>query len=878
MHDERELPTVARRMLRRVLRPGERDEVMADVAEEYEWRARRDGSVRARVWLWRQVLGSAGSAPGREWLRGTSGFEAGADRMRERSGGLSSWVMDTRYALRGLRRRPQYVGLSVLTLALGIGGTTAVFGIARTLLLEPLPYEAADEVVMFWNPFDWSEAEMSYLRPEWPGLAGVAAFAPEGVFMREEGGRAQLLPGVRTTAELFDVLGTQPLLGTGFRSGDDLPGAEPTAVLSYGLWQELGGAASIVGSRLRLDGSDRLIVGVMPRGFWFPDPSVRVWLSTPLRPANRAGMYALVGRLEPGRTIAGMAEPLNRITDRLADEFTYSAEWDKTRNAELMPVTDYVLGPVRPALLATLAAMGVILLMACANVATLMLAQLRGRSSELAVRLALGAGRRRITQQLLVESGVLGLLAGLAGAVVAAFGFRLLVSALPLGELAAAVRADWSLFVTALVIAIAAAILIAVAPLFSLWRGELRDALSRARSGGIGARSGRLEDALVVGEVALALLLAASAGVLIRSVGYLSAIDPGIEAEGVGVVQVAASGDVPQEQRRRELLQIVDRIADVPGITSAAAVQQPLLRGGNNWGIDVQSMPDLEESTTAWRLVTRDYFETLGIRLLSGRWFDESDRHGGELVTVIDETLAREYFGDRDPLGEFIESGLGQGWTRVIGVVSGVAHNGLTADPEPGRYLLYEQIDYTPETATLVLRADGGRDPSAAIEQAVHLIRESGADIAVQDATTAENVLALAMGPTRPIMQLMTLLGVLALTLGAVGVYGVVSHFVNRRKRDWVIRMALGLTPRNAVAQVVARGATLVGIGCVIGIAAALALTRLLSALLFGVSPADPLTLGAAALALVVAGCCAALLPGLRAGRSNSAQVLRESA
>ena len=873
------LPRGATALLRRQLHAAERDEVIADMAEEYAMRTARDGRLRARLWLWRQVMSSIPGGVQRDWHRGTTGFESEANRMRGGGSVLESWIQDMRFALRGLRSRPQYVLLSVLTLALGIGGTTAVFGIARALLLNPLPYAAADELVVFWSPFSWSEAEVSYLRDDWSGFAGVAAFRTEDVFMRMEGSPARLVPGIASSAELFDVLGTAPALGRGFRAGDDLVGAEPTAVLSHGLWQELGGSRDIVGSTLRLDGELRRVIGVMPAGFWFPDPSVRIWVSTPMRADNRSGNYALVGRRAPGVPLEAMADPLRRITTRLSEQFTYPPEWDKTQNAALTPIADYTLGPVRPALVATLAGMAVILLMACANVATLMLGQLRGRASELAVRVALGAGRRRLAQQLLVEAVMLGLFAGVAGAIAAAAGFRVLLSALPLGELAHAVRADWTLFATALLIALGAAIMIAMAPVFSLWRGDLRDALTRARTGGIGAGGGRLEEGLVVAEVALALLLAAGAAVLIRSVENLRAVDPGIETAGVGLVAVTASGDVEQDVLRREIIAMVDAVGALPGVEAAAAIQRvPLRDRGDHWGITVYGQPaDQETRTTALRVVTRDYFDVMGIPLLRGRLFESHDRAGSELVMLIDETLAEEIFPGIDPIGQQIASSTGQGWMRVIGVVGGVAHGGLTEERVAGRYVLYDQFDYVPGSPAVVMRATRERDVTAVLQQTSRTIQQNHPDFAVDEMTTMSSVLAMAMGPTRRIMQLMTLLGGLALTLGAIGVYGVVSHFVNRRRRDWVIRIALGMRPAMVMRQVVGRGALLVAIGCALGLVASLLLIRLFTSLLYGVSAADPQALLAAVALLLAAGCVAALVPGSRASRANPAQALRDS-
>lgn len=873
-----QLPRAANALLAMLLHPAEREEVLADMAAEYAVRVERNGARRARWWLVRQAAGSAGALVSRSWFRGMTGFESESNRMKGGTmSSLESWILDFRFALRGLAKRPQYVILAVLTLALGIGGTTAVFGIARAMLLNPLPYRESDELVMFWSPFDWNEAEMSFLRDEWPGFSKVAAYRPEGVFLRT-GGQSKLVPGVASSAELFEVLGTGPLVGRVFQAGDDVPGAELTAVLSHSLWQELGGAHEIVGSLVQLDGVERRVLGVMPERFWFPDPSVRVWLSTPMRPTNQAGNYALVGRRAPGYGPEAMADPLRRITTRLGEQFTYSPQWDRTKNAELRPIRDYLLGPVRPTLVATLSGMAVILLMACANVATLMLGQLRGRASELAVRLAMGAGRRRLTQQLITEALVLALLSGIAGAVAAIAGFKLLLAWLPLGELSGAVTADWRIFATALVLALLTALLIAMAPVFSLWRGDLRGALTAARTGGIGAHGGRLENALVIAEVALAVLLAAGAAVLIRSVDKLHAIDPGVSTRGIAVLDISSSSDVPGPGRKQQLLDIVAAVSALPGVTAGASVQTLPLHGrGNNFGIAIESKPELERSTTAYRMITRDYFKVMGIRLLHGRTFDETDNATSEPVVVIDEALAKKYFAGEDPIGHRINHGMATGWARIVGVVSSVTHAGLTDEPAPGRYMLVDQIPIGVEANTLVLSVGSGRNPATVLREAQLVVERTSQSVAVHEATTMENIFAVAMGPTRRVMQLMTLLGLLALTLGAVGVYGVVSHFVNRRRRDWMIRLALGMKPVAALQQVVGRGTALVSIGCAIGLVAALLLTRLLASLLYEVDAADPLALIAAAATLIATGALAALVPALRASRTNPAQVLREN-
>jgi len=503
---------------------------------------------------------------------------------------------------------------------------------------------------------------------------------------------------------------------------------------------------------------------------------------------------------------------------------------------------------------------------------------LRGRSSELAVRLALGAGRRRLTQQLITESMLLALLSGIAGALAAVVGFKLLLAWLPLGELSGAAVADWRIFATALVIALVSALLIAMVPVFSLWRGDLRSALTSARSGGIGVQGGRLENSLVIAEVALAVLLAAGAAVLIRSVDKLHAIDPGVSTRGIAVLDISSSSDVPGEQRKQQLLDIVAALRTLPGVTASASTQVLPLHGrGHNFGINIESKPEIERNTTAYRMVTRDFFKVMGIRLLRGRTFDETDNATSEPVVVIDEALAKKYFPGEDALGQRISFGMGPGWARIIGVVSSVTHTGLTEEPGPGRYMLADQLPIAMEANTLVLRVAPGRNPASVLREAQLIVERTSQSVAVHEATTMENIFAVAMGPTWRVMQLMALLGALALTLGAVGVYGVVSHFVNRRRRDWMIRLALGMKPIAAIRQVVGRGTTLVAMGCVIGIIAALLLTRLLDSLLYQVDAADPAALIAAAITLIATGAIAALVPALRASRTNPAQVLRET-
>jgi predicted permease len=863
-------------MLSRLLPVAEREEVLGDLAAEHGERALRDGERAADRWLWRQVFASSPALLRRSWWRGWTGFEPRANRLQPGGPPMEGWIMDLRFAARRLRTRPTYALIAILTLALGVGGTSAVYSIIRRPLWEPLPYEQAGDIVQFWNVYDWSEAEFTLLRPDMPAFRSVAAYRPEDIIVEQGDAPARLVPGIASSAELLDVLGTRPMLGRGFRAGDDLGGAEPVAVISHGLWQELGGDPSLVGQRLRLDGLERTVVGVMPRGFWFPDPSARVWVTTPLDPANRAGRYALVGGFAPGQRLEAMGPALARITGALAEQFSYSEQWDKTRNAALTPLREALVGPLRPALLAALAVMVLILVIAAANVTALMLGQVDGRATELAVRSAIGADRGRLVRQIVVEALLLGALAGAAGALLATAGFRAMVGAIPLGAWAEVAAVDWPLLATAIAVAMLAALAIALVAAVSVWRGDLRDALVRARTSGIGGRGGRLESGLVVAQVAVAMLIAAGAALLSRSVGNLYAVDPGVEVQGVAVVDVAYSGTLPAADRSRLAADLVRDLGALPGVRSAAVTQKLPLRGsGDNWGIEIVGRPDLPSSTTAFRVVSADYFSTMGIAVRGGRVFDASDGSEGDFAVVVNQALADKYFPGEDAIGREIETGFERA-ERIIGVVDNVAEAKLTDQAAPARYMLSTQVALGRDGQTFVMRMTGAGDAAATLDAAQRIIR-GNAGVAIQEATTMQRVFDRAVGPVRQVLTLFAILTAVALVLGAVGVYGVISHFVWRRKRDWGIRIALGLAPGRVMKAVVSRGASLMVVGIIAGLLGTIAAGRLGAAFLYGVGAADPLALAAAGALLLLVGLAAAAIPAWRAGRTDPLMVLRDS-
>jgi putative ABC transport system permease protein len=871
------LPRPAATLLRALLPDAERDEVLLDLEAEYRERVESGGGLTARAWVWGQVLASVPPLVRGGWWRGWSGFEPRANRLRPGGTMIEEWTRDLKFALRRLRRRPLYAALTVLTLALGVAGTAAVYGVAKRLLLERLPYAAEEQIVMFWSPGDWRESEFLYLRPQIEGFTSVAAIRPGDVTLEMDGAPARLLRGMSASAELFEVLGTSPRLGPGFRAGDDQLGAEPVAVISHSLWREIGASPSIIGQTLRMGGIPRTIVGVMPEGFWFPDPTVQVWLVEEMDPQNHVGNYALIARMRPGGTIENMAPHLRRITDLLGEAYRYPAEWDKTRNAALTPIREQLVGSVRPGLIAMLVAMAVILLIACVNVAALMLGQVDSRASELAVRSALGAGRKRLLRQVVVEAIAIGALAGVVGALLAVVGFRLLVGSLPLGALAEAARIDWSLFAAAMLIALLAATTIALVPGASIAGGNPQDRLSRTRTSGVVGRGGRVESVLVVAQIALVLLMASGAALLIRSVGNLRSINLGMAPERLAVIDLVIPSGIEIPSRPPIIGDMVTEVAALPGVRSAAASQRIPLRGsGHNWGITVEGSPELEITTVATRIVTPDYFETMGIEVRAGRTLLETDRNpDAEGVVVINQALAERYFADRDPLGQRIAFTSGR-WETIVGVVENVAETDLTAGPQPARYMIYDQVPFILEGQTIVVRVQDGQSPAAVLDMARRAIQSTAPGVAIRELTTMQNVVDRAMGPTRQVMTLLTLLSGLALALGIVGVYGVVSHFVARRRRDWGIRLALGMTPVTVMRRILLAGGSLIGKGILAGSIAFVLLSRLLASFLYGVEPWDPYSLLGAAAVLAGSGVLAALLPAWRASRIDPALVLRE--
>jgi predicted permease len=782
---------------------------------------------------------------------------------------------DARYALRTLRRRPAYTLLSVITLALGVAGIASVYGVARGMLFDPLPFAHEAHVGVFWKKTDWTHAEYLHIRGRVPGFDAVALYRRRDVMIRDVDGPPRLVPAVSASAELLDVLGARPVLGSGFRPGDDVPNAEPVVILGHAMWQELGGAPAIIGTRLTLDGAPRTVIGVMPRGFWFPDPSVRLWISEPLTTESRSWNSTLIGRVSADHDVESMGGPVARLAAMLDARFDYPAQWDKTKDAHITPVRDDLVGSMRPAILATIGAMALILLIGCANVAALVLGQLDARSAELAVRSALGANRGRLLLQLVFEVFSLAAWAGAFGAVLAWLGFTVITHTLPLGAWTEAMAPDWRIFVSAMAIALVAASMVLLVPIVSLSRGDLRGPLQRARTMGIGRRGGRLENGLVIAQVALAVMVAAGAALLARSVANLYAIEPGVRIDGVAVVDVVFGSGTNRTRLEQSIDAMTTALLAVPGVQSVGASQNlPLRGGGYNLPVRIDAHPDRTTLTTEYRVVTPGYLETIGMTVRRGRTISDVDRRGSERVVVVNEEFVRRFLGGSDPLGHLVEDDAGS--ARVIGVVADAVERGLTDAAHPVRYVAFAQMPWLDHMQSLVVRLRPGADASSVLESSRRAIARVAPDVAVQHTTTMRRLFDVAVGPTRQVVVLLSLLTATALVLGAVGVYGVITHFALRRRRDWAIRVALGLPASRVISRVVGHGALLVSAGIVVGLAGATALTRALTTFLYGVGQFDLTAFAVAAATLLGVGIVAALFPAWRAGMADPLIALRE--
>jgi putative ABC transport system permease protein len=701
------------------------------------------------------------------------------------------------------------------------------------------------------------------------------------------------------SADALPLLGVAPARGRGLTTDDDRPGAPVAVLLGDGLWRRRFGAdPGVVGQKVMLDDQPASIVGVMPPGFQLPThyagPGMEIWAPLQLDPTidrSERGWHwvNVMARLRPGRDIAAASLEVSALAGRMRD--TYPNEYKPAFGGFAVIAADDLVSEIRPAILVLLGAVGLLLLIACANVAGLLLARAEARQWEIAVRTALGAGSGRLVRQLLTESVVLAIAGGTFGALLADWGVRGLVAAAPptLPRLDAVRTDGWVLGVT-LLVSLATGILFGLVPALQASRPDLTAALAEGGRSGSSAGRQRFRRGLVVAQIALALMLVTSAGLLIRSFMHIRGVDPGFDPSRLLTAEVELSTvryDTPAKIRAF-YSELVHRLEALPGVRSAAAVRALPMTGRleiGDWSFVIEGRhanPPVpaDRINADWQALTPGYFETLRIPVLQGRAIEERDRTGATPVVVINRTLARLAWPGEDPIGRRIllgGGGVDSVWRTVIGIVGDVRHRGLTAAPRPEMYLPHAQFPAgtgTPQrTLRVVLRAEG--DPSALAGPLRATLADLDPAVPLVDLQTMEQALGSWAAERRLTMILVAAFATLALALGAVGVYGVMAHLVVQRTREIGIRIALGAVPREILALVISQGAWLAVAGVALGVGGALAASRLLGRLLFEVTPTDPATYAGTALTLLGVAALAALIPALRATRTDPVEALR---
>jgi putative ABC transport system permease protein len=818
------------------------------------------------------------------------------ERGRQRQEHMSDLTQDVRYGLRGLRRAPAFTAVAVLTLALGIGATTAIFSVVNAVLLRPLPYPDADRIALVWmdnqrmgmreDIHSW--ANFADLRAQGRSFARMAAYGTGGYNMTggcvEGACEPQRVASAYSTADLFAVLGVAPMLGRAYTADEEQEGRDAVVVISHGLWSRMfAGDPGAIGRTVRLNGRERTVIGVMPRGFAFPAAETDVWvpLAIPddLRTARNSFFLTVVGRLAPGVTLERARTETSAIFRRLVEQYPSL----DNLGINLEPLPEQVVGPtLRTALWVMLGAVAAVLLIACANVANLMLSRAAAREREVGVRLALGAGRARLVRQMLTESVLLSVIGGALGVALAWGGLRLLLGIAPADiPRLDQVRVDGLVLAVALGVVALTGVAFGLAPALQASRSTLTDALRDGGRGGTGGRGGhRLRRALVAAQVALVVVLLTGAGLLVRSFLELQRVHLGFTPAGLLTARLALPGSKYGEgpQRAAFYEALVERLRAAPGVAGAGAISSIFLDAtptSTNFTIEGRTMTEEEAGIEVpLDAVTPDYFRVMGIPLERGRAFTSRDHADAPRVAIVNASMARRFWPNEDPIGRRFKYGDSQSdgpWITIVGVVGDMRRTGYDM---PVRYETFLPHAQRPSAAmTLVLRSAG--DPIALAGVVRGAVRALDAEQPVYEVATMEQLLAGMVAQRRFGMALLGAFAALALALGLVGVYGVTSYLVAQRTREVGLRLALGAEPAHVVRMVVRQGMTAAAAGLGVGIIGALAAARLMRSLLYGVGPTDVATLGGVAVLIALATLLASWIPARRAARVNPLTALR---
>jgi predicted permease len=803
---------------------------------------------------------------------------------------MQSILQDLRYGVRMLVNKPGFTLIAVVTLSLGIGANTAIFSVVNSVLLRPLPYPNAERLMTIWEDHrarngpeleftspsgfeDWRDQAKSFdhvvaLRDWQPTLTGQSD--PE-----------QLI-GAQVSHDAFAMLGVTPALGRAFRPEEDQRGVESVVIISHGLWrQRFGADPSLVGKRISLNGESRKVIGVMPAGFKFPIiAGADIW--RPIQPSFDSGCQRgcmevrVMARLKPDSTEAQARAELNNVAARIEKQFP---DTNTKVGATLVPLHEILVGPVETPMLALLVAVGFVLLIACANVANLLLARSATREKEIAIRASLGAGRRRIARQLLSESLLLAVIGGGVGLLLSVWLVDLLVSFSPQGTPRLdEIGVDGRALGYAMAISVLTGLLFGMAPVWQLFKADLNQSL---RDGGKGlqvARSGRRAlSALVVAEIALALTLLVGAGLLIRSFIRLQRVDPGFNPRNVlaSFVTLPPAVYPERDQIAPFYSQLLERVRTLPGVQSAAAASSlPLAFFDTDTGfvIEGRPAPQPNQRPMAWiSSVSSDYFRTMGMRLVAGREFNERDNENSPRVVIISETTARRHFPNEDPIGKRIGNGRPDGWREIVGVTADVKHFGLSQDARVSMFF----PDRQRPSRQMFIVARTMADPLSLSSALRTTVASMDKNLAVSNISDMEEVTAQSIGQERFMVLLLGLFSALALLLAVAGIYGVMSYAVAQRTHEIGVRVAMGAQTSDVLRLVVAQGMALVLAGVGIGLVSALALTRFIRGLLFGVNATDPMTFVGVATLLALVALVACYVPARRASKVDPMVALR---
>lgn len=834
-------------------------------------------------------------------IRSFGNFGSVRDKAYEVRGGgmIETLLLDIRYAARGLVKNKTFTIVAVITLALGIGANTAIFSVVNELLLRPLPYADPDRLVMLWEVTPEGQRQNVTSRSNFTGwrdqntsFEGMAAFTDQRLNLTGAG-EAEEVPVQFATTDLFRVLGVEPIIGRGMTADDGKTGAPQVAVLGYSFWQRrFGGDAQIVGKPIMLNGEPFTVIGVMPPNFqWHirqrsgTGRAAELWTVLSMPPltgegaTSRGRFLSVVARLKGGVTLQQASADMSTIAARLAQD---SPRYNRGQGTEIIPLRDQFVGKVRLALWIILGAVGLVLLIACANVANLLLSRAAAREKEIAVRAALGAGRWRIVRQLLTESLLLAMLGCVSGLALAWWGMKALVAISP-RDLVNLQHVGLNLTVLAwtMGLSLVTGIIFGLVPALEASRPDLNGSLKEGKgSEGQSPRSRRLRSALVVTEVALALVLLASAGLLVKSFNRLQNIDRGFNPDNLMTMVLR----LPEAKYTDDLQMVAffrratERIRALPGVSTVGMVNYlPLYGGlGAKTSYTIEGRPAAlpgEEPSTHVRVSDANYFNTMGIPLLRGRNFTDFETNEARHVVIISESLARQHFPGEDPIGKRITIPMSEKPvpTEIVGIARDVRYESLVEEPEPTAYLPHPELTYP--FMTLVIKTTG--DPAAIVPAVKRELRELDPDQPVSDLRTMSQVMADTVGRARFNTMLLALFAGLATLLAAVGIFGVMNYSLTMRTREIGLRMALGAQPRKVVMLMLKQGLLLTLIGAAIGLAGALALTRLMTSLLFGVEATDPATFAVIVVLLMAVSLIACYLPARRAARIDPLIALR---